>query len=53
MELEPFEDVREIQRKLVAEGLDLVETVDETTTGPGYVSLVDPDGNAVLIDQHV
>ena len=51
--LEGFEDVREIQKALKANGLALTSEVDESTTGPGSVTLIDPDGNPILIDQHV
>jgi lactoylglutathione lyase len=46
-------DVREIQRRLKERGVALTAEADETTSGPAYISLVDPDGNPVLIDQHV
>lgn len=48
-----FEDVRQIQKSLKAEGIELVEEADETTQGPASLTLVDPDGNPILIDQHV
>ncbi|KAA3641399.1 MAG: VOC family protein [Bacteroidetes bacterium] len=51
--LENFEDIREIQKKLKAAGLNLQSEADETTTGPASVILIDPDGNPVLLDQHV
>lgn len=51
--LESFTDVREIQRALKEMGVPLQAEADETTTGPAFISLVDPDGNPVLIDQHV
>jgi catechol 2,3-dioxygenase-like lactoylglutathione lyase family enzyme len=47
-----FTDVREIQRRLDADGAELVERV-EPGSGPGHITLVDPDGNSILIDQHV
>ncbi len=46
-----FTDVREIQRRLEAEEIALVERV-EADSGPGHITLVDPDGNSILIDQH-
>ena len=52
-EVEEFEDVRQIQQKLIKEGVKLTETADQTSTGPAYITLVDPDGNPILIDQHV
>lgn len=51
--LPEFDDVREIQRRLKASGLTLATEADETTKGPAHVMLIDPDGNPVLIDQHV
>lgn len=51
--LEDFTDVREIQKKLKAKGLKLVREVEQGTTGPGSITLIDPDGNPILIDQHV
>ena len=45
-------DVRAIQKDLKAKGLAFVNEVDETTTGPGFAMLLDPDGNPVLFDQH-
>lgn len=51
--LETFQDVREIQKQLQDSGVSLIETADETTTGPAYITLLDPDGNPVLIDQHL
>ena len=51
--LDSFTDVREIQRQLKAAGLELTSEADETTTEPASLMLVDPDGNPILIDQHV
>jgi catechol 2,3-dioxygenase-like lactoylglutathione lyase family enzyme len=51
--LADFEDVREIQRRLKANGLSLASEADESTSGPASVMLFDPDGNPILIDQHV
>ncbi len=51
--VEAFTDVREHQRRLKAQGLELQTEVDENTKGPASVVLTDPDGNPVLIDQHV
>jgi lactoylglutathione lyase len=50
--VDPFTDVRELQRQLKAKGLTLTGEADETTTGPAYITLTDPDGNPILIDQH-
>ena len=51
--VEGFTDVREIQQSLKAKGVDLVQEADESTTGPASMILIDPDGNPILIDQHV
>lgn len=46
-------DVREIQRQLREAGVEFIAEADESTTGPASCTLLDPDGNPVLIDQHV
>ena len=51
--LKEFEDVRKIQRKLKAAGVKLTSEADEATKGPASFTLVDPDGNPILFDQHV
>ena len=51
--LPDFDDVRDIQRTLKSRGLTLTSTADESTTGPAFITLLDPDGNPILIDQHV
>lgn len=51
--LEHFTDVRELQRTLKADGVELMAAADETTTGPAHFMAVDPDGNPILVDQHV
>jgi catechol 2,3-dioxygenase-like lactoylglutathione lyase family enzyme len=51
--LDTFTDVRELQRRLKAQGMTLESEADESTTGPAYFIAVDPDGNPVLVDQHV
>ena len=51
-DVESFTDVRELQKQLKAQGVVLAPEADETTTGPAYVMLTDPDGNPILIDQH-
>jgi lactoylglutathione lyase len=48
-----FADIREIQRSLKASGLTLATEADESATGPASLFLFDPDGNPILIDQHV
>ena len=51
--LDAFTDVREIQASLKNTGIDLVSEADEATSGPASCMLFDPDGNPILIDQHV
>ncbi len=51
--LEEFTDVREIQRTLKDAGLELQSEADEASSGPASLVVVDPDGNPILIDQHV
>jgi len=51
--LEAFEDIREIQQHLKANGLALASEADETSSGPSSLTLIDPDGNPILVDQHV
>src|SRR3954465_7410530 len=51
--LATFTDVRELQRRLKAQGVQLVNEADEKTTGPASFIAVDPDGNPILVDQHV
>lgn len=51
-ELDTFTDVREIQRTLKERGLELQAEADESTSGPGSLIVIDPDGNPILFDQH-
>ncbi len=51
--LEAFTDVREIQKTLKADGVNIASEADETTSGPASCMVFDPDGNPILIDQHV
>jgi catechol 2,3-dioxygenase-like lactoylglutathione lyase family enzyme len=51
--LESFLDIREIQRQLKASGLEFVDEADEGSTGPASFIVMDPDGNPILVDQHV
>ena len=51
--LNVFTDVRELQRRLKAKGVALETEADETSTGPASFMVVDPDGNPILVDQHV
>ena len=50
--IEQFDDVREIQRKLRSEGIQLTVEADDKTSGPASLMTIDPDGNVILIDQH-
>ena len=51
--LATFTDVRELQRQLKAQGVQLASEADESTTGPASFVVVDPDGNSIYVDQHV
>ena len=51
--LPAFTDVRELQRRLKAQGVQFMNEADESTTGPTSFIAVDPDGNPILVDQHV
>jgi len=51
--LDSFTDIRELQRQLKKQGVELVSGTDESTTGPASLMLFDPDGNPILIDQHI
>ncbi|MEO1592428.1 MAG: VOC family protein [Cyanobacteria bacterium J06632_22] len=50
---ESMMDVREIQKALKAEGVSFIAEADETTAGPAHCILVDPDGNQIMLDQHI
>jgi lactoylglutathione lyase len=52
-ELESFTDVRELQRQLKAQGVEFQTEADETSTGPAHFIIEDPDGNPILVEQHV
>ena len=52
-QLDTFTDVRDLQRQLKAQGVELLTEADETSTGPASFVAVDPDGNPILVDQHV
>ena len=52
LHIDPFEDIRDIQKHLKSSGLTLVTEADEKSTGPASLVLTDPDGNVILIDQH-
>ena len=51
--LDTYTDVRELQRQLKAQGVELMSEADEKTSGPASFIAVDPDGNPILVDQHV
>jgi len=51
--LDQFTDVREIQRRLKAHGIQPETAADEASRGPASLVVVDPDGNPILFDQHV
>jgi len=51
--LREFTDVRELQRQLKALGVALLSEADESTSGPASFMVADPDGNTILLDQHV
>jgi len=52
-ELDSFTDIRELQRQLKAQGVELISEADESTSGPASFIIADPDGNPILVDQHV
>ena len=52
-ELDSFTDVRGLQRQLKANGIKIETEADEETSGPASFVVVDPDGNPILVDQHV
>jgi predicted enzyme related to lactoylglutathione lyase len=51
--LESFTDVRDLQRQLKAQGVKFETAADESTSGPASFIIVDPDGNPILVDQHI
>ena len=52
-ELDTYTDVRELQRQLKEQGVEFVIEADESTTGPANFVVLDPDGNPILVDQHI
>jgi len=52
-QLASFTDIRDLQRELKAQGVGFEQQADESTTGPASFVVVDPDGNPILVDQHV
>ena len=51
--LDSFTDIRDLQRELKAQGAQFLTEVDESGSGPGSFVLLDPDGNPIIVDQHV
>ncbi|MEZ6010001.1 MAG: VOC family protein [Planctomycetota bacterium] len=51
--VEGFQDVRDIERQLQERGIPIVKSVGDSASGPGHLVLEDPDGNPILLDQHV
>jgi catechol 2,3-dioxygenase-like lactoylglutathione lyase family enzyme len=51
--LAAFTDIRVLQQQLKAQGVELAVAADESSTGPASFMVIDPDGNPVLVDQHV
>jgi lactoylglutathione lyase len=51
--LSEFTDVRELQRQLKASGVSMITEADENSSGPASFMIADPDGNTILVDQHV
>jgi len=51
--LNDFTDIRALQKELKDQGVELVSEADETSSGPASFFLFDPDGNPILVDQHV
>ncbi|WP_179319408.1 VOC family protein [Winogradskyella helgolandensis] len=51
--LKTFDDVRDIQKHLKSKNIKLENEADDTTSGPASFVVLDPDGNAILVDQHI
>ncbi len=52
-ELKDYDDVRKIQEHLIQNEVNLITQADDSNSGPGSITMTDPDGNIILIDQHV
>lgn len=52
-EIDSFTEIRDLQRQLKSKGVDLLVEADEESSGPASFVAIDPDGNPVLVDQHV
>ncbi len=51
--LDSYTDIREIQKELKSKGIEITEDVDENSSGPASIIIQDPDGNSILLDQHI
>lgn len=51
--VEGYDDVRAIQKNLKSKGVSFQTEADENTTGPAHFVIIDPDGNTILVDQHI
>ena len=51
--LDRFTDIRELQRRIREKGVEFISKADESTSGPASFIIEDPDGNPILVDQHV
>ena len=51
-DLESFTDIRDLQRALKEKGVTLISETDDSRSGPASITLADPDGNQIMIDQH-
>ncbi|TXK29869.1 VOC family protein [Pontibacter qinzhouensis] len=51
--IESFDDIRQVQQQLKKKGIKIESEADETTSGPASFIILDPDGNSILLDQHV
>lgn len=51
-DIDPFTDVRDLQKQLKDKGIEFVSEADETTEGPAHFIIMDPDGNPIMVDQH-
>lgn len=51
--IDGFDDIRTIQKDLKEKGIELASEADEKTSGPASFTVIDPDGNAILVDQHL
>ncbi|EPD54069.1 VOC family protein [Paenisporosarcina sp. FSL H8-0542] len=51
--LDTFTDIRELQNQLKAKGIKILTEADTSSVGPASFTIEDPDGNPILVDQHV